>query len=332
MKIKWVFLIIICSLIMSSLPGCSQNNVPVPPTATLPKPTATQEPTLEPIATPVPPTPTSIPPTSTPTPIAIPLLSKSPELILAINKPNKHTTLAHHVVYKVPEMDNVLVANELVFYQSENKIYDDLTVDIYYPPNYQFGTKLPIVILSHGFSDRPNDLDKDMWQHMDWAKLIAASGMIAVSAQAGNDPVKNSHRVFDFLAANADLLGVDLTRIGFWACSGQGQPVFDAFKDKNSPYRDAFKSAVFLYLDIRNADPSLWPPDLSLFVVKAGKDEYLSGKVTDNFVTKARSNNIPTEYIELADAPHGFDGEQDTQVNQETIQKALEFFKTNLLP
>jgi dienelactone hydrolase len=220
-------------------------------------------------------------------------------------------------------MDKVLLASELAY-------YDGLTVDICYPPDYRFETKLPIVILSHGFQET-DEFDKDMPQHIDWAKLIAASGMIAISAQAGDAPTQNSYRVFDFLAANADFLGIDLTRIGFWACSGQGGPVFKALADKELPYRDGFRAAVFLYLDSSSATPSNWPQSLSLFVVKAGGDRNIRPKIMDRFVSEARSSNIATEYIELAGAPHAFDILQNTQESKDVIQQALEFYKSALL-
>jgi len=286
-------------------------------------PTPTSTPTLEPTATPVP-TATSIPAISAPTPTAtLALLSKPPELILAINKPFRPTGQRDHVVYNIPETDKVLLASELTY-------YNDLTVDIYYPPNYHFESKLPIVILAHGLSEKYGKrYAKDMTQHIDWAKLIAASGMIAVSAQTGDAPIPNSYHVLEFLAANADLLGIDLTRIGFWACSSQGQPVFDALEDKELPYRDAFRAAVFIYLDLASAIPSNWPEKLSLFVVRVGFD--FDGPTVDRFVSQARSSGIPTEYIELPDAFHAFDVYENTQANKDVIRQALEFFKSTLL-
>ncbi len=259
--------VILLATMLSSACATTLTSTPtLEPTATqVPPPTST--PTLEPTATQVPP-PTAIP---SPTAISVHLLSKSPELILVTNKPYRYSSVPDNLVYAMPGMDKVLLANELQY-------YDDLIVDIYYPPGYKFETKLPVVILSHGLTDvAPNDLDKDMGSHMDWAKLIAVSGMIAVSAQAGYKPVENSYHVFDFLAANADLLGLDLSRIGFWAGSGQGIPVFWALQDKDNPNRDAFKAAVFPYLNFDFADPSAWPKNISLFVVKAGQDKNISG-------------------------------------------------------
>ena len=263
-------------------------------------------------------------PTPEPTATAAPaLLSKPPELILAINKPHGRTSSSEHVVYTLPEMDKVLLASELAY-------YNDLTLDIYYPPDYRFEAKLPIAILSHGFAER-GEFDKDMAQHIDWAKLIAASGMIAVSAQAGTAPETNSYHVLEFLAANADLLGIDLTRIGFWACSGQGTPVFKALGDKELPYRDGFRAAVFLYLDVRAATPGTWPQNLSLFVIRAGADTNVSGPAMVRLVSEARASGIRTEYYEYALAPHAFDVLVSTQEAKDLIQHALEFLKRNLL-
>jgi dienelactone hydrolase len=166
---------------------------------------------------------------------------------------------------------------------------------------------------------------------MDWAKLIAASGMIAVSAQAGTAPETNSYHVLEFLAANADLLGIDLTRIGFWACSGQGGPVFKALQNTELPYRDGFRAAVFLYLDLRAAVPSAWPKSLSVFVVRAGSDQNIRAEIVYDFISRAQSSKVPTEYIELAGAPHAFDILQNTQESKDVIRQALEFFKGKLL-
>jgi len=269
-------------------------------------------PTLEPTATPVP----------TPN-VGLARLTKPPKLILATNKPVRRTSGQDHVIYTLPEMDKVFLASELAY-------FNDLTVDIYYPPNYHFEAKLPIVILSHGLKET-NEFYKDGYQHIDWAKLIAASGMIAVSAQGGTEQTTNSYHVLEFLAANADVLGIDLTRIGFWACSAQGGPVFKALGDKELPYRDGFRAAVFIYLGLAQVDPSNWPQKLSLFVVKAGSDRTVSGMVMDNFVSQARSSNILTEYTELAGAPHAFDIYQNTQDSKDVIRRALEFFKGKLL-
>lgn len=270
------------------------------------------------------PTSTFFPTLSAPTPEPeILKLSKPPELILANNKPFEQTGWLD-VIYTLPETDKVLLASELTF-------YNDLKVDIYYPSNYHFESKLPVVIFSIGFPDSVAGFDKDITSFIDWAKLIAASGMIGVTAQAGSTPDITLIHLLEFLAANTDQLGVDMTHIGFMAWSSQGYPAFAALADKNLPYRSGFRAAAFIYLDFTSSDPSQWPEKFSLIVVKAGKDTNVSGTRMDSFVEEARKSNLPTEYIELPNALHGFDTMQNSQEYKDVIVKILEFFKTTLL-
>jgi acetyl esterase/lipase len=204
-------------------------------------------------------------------------------------------------------------------------------MDIYYPPDYQFKAKLPVVIIVRGFTDLGSHSkwsDKDFQQAIDWAKLFAASGMIAVAPQAFVKPDETLNHALDYLISNADQLGIDATRIGFWGCGAQGWPANSIFPD--SPYRDNFRAAAFIYSDLKII-PASWPKNLSLFVVKSGKDEYISGPVIDKYVDAARANNIPVEYIVLPDAVDGFELLQDAQFSKDTVQKILEFFKSKLL-
>jgi acetyl esterase/lipase len=264
-------------------------------------------------------------------------------LILAINKPFRKTSLPDHVVYTLPEMDSVLLASELIY-------YNDLKLDIYYPPTYNFDAKLPIVILAHGYQDIVEDLDKDLPQHIDWAKLIAASGMIAVLAQAGNAPEENSYRVFDYLSANADFLGLDITRTGFWACSA-GTPL--ALKNIRTrlgvtpaafvayygimPTPDGYQAAAFessskewgLSLpDYRDGES--YPADLQVLVVRAGRDDSVLLNSIDHFTAFAFQQNLAVTVINYPEGQHFFDGLDDTEETHAIIKQTLDFFRAHL--
>ena len=283
----------------------------------------TQAPAVSPDGGPPTPPGKSLAATDTPAPADVVRLSGSPDLMAAALKPPRKTSFPGHVVFTLPKTSDVLLASELTYYEA-------LKLDIYYPPRYDFSSTLPVVILAHGFQEA-DEHDKDMPSHVDWAKLIAASGMIAVSAQAGSAPVESSYHALDYLAANAGFLGLDLSRIGFWACSGQGEPVFKALEDQILPYREAFKAALLIYPDVKAADPGLWPKGLSLFVIRAGEDRAVPGPAIDRLVERARSSGIATEYVELAGAPHGFDVLQNTQTSKDAVKRALEFLKAGLL-
>ncbi|HMD90019.1 MAG TPA: hypothetical protein VKF38_12735 [Anaerolineaceae bacterium] len=312
-----IFCLVLLSLFLAA---CT--TAPTPTNTSTPTKIPTQTPTSTPAPTnTITPTITlTFTPTLAPTAIVQPVvLTKSPDLILAVDKPSREACYPDlKVLYTLPSEDRVLLASELVF-------YGKLFVDIYYPPGYHFDKKLPIVILAHGFPG--SELcDKDMPQHIAWAKLIAASGMIAVSAQPGDNPSESQNHLLDYLAANAGQLGIDPSRIGFWVVSGQGDPVTDAFS--KSQYSDNFKAAVFMYSS--SNIPILWPKNLALFVVKAGKDND-SGDLLDLLVNNAKENKIPVKYVDLPDEDHAFDTNQNTQDVNHTIQQALDFYKQVLL-
>lgn len=311
---------------MVLLSSCTAEVATTPTAVPTPRASATA-----PASTAVAPTETIAEPTATlpaatvtPMQVVVPRLSGSPELIPASQKPPRETSWPGNVVYTLPATADVLLASELTY-------ADDLLVDLYYPPGYDFSQRLPFVILSHGFVET-TEFDKDIPSHIDWGKLIAASGLIAVSAQAGAEPNRNGLRLLDYLAVNATPLGLDPTRIGFWACSGQGGPTYRALQTSDHALRDGFRAAVFIYLDLGKARTSAWPVDMALMVVKAGKDEYISASSVDDFVTRARDAGLAVDYIELPDAVHGFDVVQDTTESRTTVEKALTFLKATLLP
>jgi dienelactone hydrolase len=263
-------------------------------------------------------------------------------LILAINKPFRKTSLPDHVVYTLPEMDSVLLASELIYYK-------DLKLDIYYPPTYNFDAKLPIVILAHGFQEA-GEFDKDMPSHIDWAKLIAASGMIAVSAQAGNAPAENSYRVFDYLSANADFLGLDITRTGFWACSGHTPLALKNIRTRLGvtlaafvayygimPTPDGYQAAALESSSKEGGfslpgyrDGESYPADLPMLVVRAGRDDSVLLNSIDHFTAFAFKQNLAVTVINYTEGQHFFDGKDDTEETHAIIKQTLDFFRAHL--
>ena len=287
------------------LAGCAPVVTPAQP------PPATETPQV-PMAT------QTVPPLATETPqvpVATPLLvSKHPDLILASNRPVKNKEFPQHVVYSLPDMDRVLLAYELPF-------FEDLLVDISYPPGYQFGSKLPVVILVH------SDTSKDWQEQIDFSEFFAVSGMIAVSPQAGTDPMKTLNSLLVYLDANADVLGVDITRIGFLGIADVW-PASYAFG--KSPYRDNFRAAAFSDASLSYI-PKSWPKNLSLFVVITEKDREKLIPNTNLYVDVARSNQVPVEVFVVKGGNYAYDVYEDNQASKDAIQKILDFLKGKLL-
>ena len=77
------------------------------------------------------------------------------------------------VVYTLPEMDRVSVAN--ITYK------EGLTMDVYYPPDFSFRSRLPaVVFVNSGIRHFGGDF-RDQGQQISWGQLTAASGLIAIT-------------------------------------------------------------------------------------------------------------------------------------------------------
>ena len=256
--------------------------------------------------------------------------------------PPDHSTLAadrreeipaysqRFVVYNVPGMDQVTIAN--IEYK------DGLTMDVYYPPDFDFTQNLPVAIFVNGFRDDWLVFEfgsklKDMGQYISWGQLVAASGMIAIAYES-NDPAVDIHDLINYTQANGPWLRVDKDRICLWACSSSSATALYALTDTSAEYRDALSCAVIYYgatswSGIRYEEEGL-SADVPLFIVKAGKDDASLNRQLDQFVEKAREANIPLEFVDYEDGVHAFDSKQDTDESREIIKKTLEFMKTHL--
>src|SRR5215211_2381970 len=115
------------------------------------------------------------------------------------------------IVYQVPEMSKVQVKEKIEF----RKVNDtSLTLDIYYPPGFDKKKNLPVVVFNNG----AGGLEIPSWRvYRDWARLIAANGMIAVNHQIRPNratTLEDGGAVLDFLHRNGAQFNIDPERIG----------------------------------------------------------------------------------------------------------------------
>ena len=226
-----------------------------------------------------------------------------------------HLLYAQNVVYTVPNMDKVKVTN--ITYK------DDLTMDVYYPPNYNFEMKLPAVI----FVTVAIQGLKDWSEYVSWGRLTAASGLIAITYDIGPSVLKeDTPDLLRYIQKNSKLLGIDKNSIGIWARSSNVNTALNVVMNKK--YNKPIKCAVFYYgyMDVEEIRR-----DVPLFVVKSGKDVKTINDSIDQFVATARDNNVSLEFIEYEEGSHGFDTINDTDESREIIKKTLKFMKDNLL-
>jgi hypothetical protein len=125
------------------------------------------------------------------------------------------------VVYRISDMENVTVRRDIAYQTTDA---DALTMDIYYPPDFKRGMRIPAVVFVAGFPDAGFERGvgckfKEMGSSVSWARLIAASGMAAIT-YTNRDPAVDIHALLQHVQQQADALGIDETRLGLWASSG----------------------------------------------------------------------------------------------------------------
>jgi len=146
-----------------------------------------------------------------------------------------HEIATKTVLYTLPGMDSVQVRTGVEYHRASD---GPLTMDLYYPalpvgspeglrygPRREAGTALPAVIFVTGYPDPGTRrmlgcAAREMGSYVSWARLIAASGMVAIAYE--NAQPADVTAVFEYVGTNAAALGIDAARVGIWSCSGSG--------------------------------------------------------------------------------------------------------------
>jgi hypothetical protein len=254
------------------------------------------------------------------------------------------------VVYTMPGMEAIAVRRDEPYRVTDAGA---IAMDLYYPPHSTAGAPTPAVIFVTGFSDLGAERIfgspfKDMEPFVSWAQLVAASGLVGIT-YANREP-GDVHEVLHHVQQNAASLGIDGHRIGIWACSGHASNALSVLMEHG---RDGLRCAVLAYpytLDLngstrisdaakqfRFVTPAAGrsvgdlPPDLPLFLVRAGRDEMpgLNGAL-DQFVAEALAVNLPMTIINHASGPHAFDLFDDSRNTREIVRQMLAFLQFHL--
>jgi hypothetical protein len=259
------------------------------------------------------------------------------------------------VVYRLPGMDAVRVQRDVAY-------KDALTMDIYHASADVDGTGAPAVLFVTGYPDAGmrralGCYTKEMASYVTWARLVAASGMTAIT-YVNSQPDVDVHDLLRHLRANAGALGIDAGRLGVWSCSGSVPNalsllmtdrglacaalcygyLLDLDPDLNldlggaTPVADAAKQFRFVNTAAGRSVDDL-PRDLPLLVVRAGRDEmpHLNDAI-DAFVPHALRANLPLTLINHHTGVHAFDLHDDTAASRLVIARILAFLQMHLRP
>lgn len=256
------------------------------------------------------------------------------------------------VVYRIPGMDAVTIRRDVEYRAADTGV---LTMDVYYPPQFKGGARIPAVVIVAGYPDAGFERVvgckfKELGSSISWAQLMAASGVVAIT-YTNREPAADLHALLQHVRQQAAALGIDENRVGVWACSGNVPLALSVLMREDREY---LKCAVLCYGIMLDLDGSThvaeaartWgfvnpcagksvadlPQDIPLFIVRAGQDEFPHlNETIDRFLARALSRNLPITFANHAAAPHAFDLLHDSETSREIIRQILAFTRFHLL-
>ncbi len=256
------------------------------------------------------------------------------------------------VLYRIPGMETVTLHRNIEYKVSEEGA---LTFDIYYPPGSADCAPLPVVLIIAGYPDQGFQKIvgcrfKEMGSSLSWARLMAASGMIAIT-YVNRDPLADLQSLLDYLHLHATEMRIDETRLGVWASSGNVPLALSLLVPEAANHLTCAAWWYGYTLDLEGATEiadmakrfgfatpcagrsvAALRQDVALLLVRAGQDQmpYLNASL-DRFIHHALTANLPLTLINYPEAPHAFDLSLDSETSREIIKQTLAFLRCHLL-
>ncbi len=255
------------------------------------------------------------------------------------------------VVHRIEGMDSVLVRRDVPFRGADGGA---LAMDLYRPAGTAPGEPLPAVLLvagyrEEGFRSRIGCDFKDMGSVTSWARLLAASGLAAI-AGGNRDPAADALAMLGHVRENAASLGIDGTRLGVWAASGNVPVALRLPMEKSDT---AIRCATLWYgytLDLPGAthvaDASRQfgfadacagrsideiPKETALFLARAGRDASPGlNESLDRFAAAALARNLSLTLVNHAAGAHAFDLFEDGEPSRQVVRQSLDFLRFRL--
>lgn len=252
------------------------------------------------------------------------------------------------VVFSVLGMDQVQIRRD-VTYKGQGR--DALSMDVYSPSDP--AGPMPAVIFVIGYDDSTAEAMavrrlKEWGSYESWGELVAASGFVGITYST-TAPPDDARAVLDFVRDHATDLNIDPARIGIWAASGNGPTALSLLADDEARLKFAVMFNTYM-LDTDgdttiadmaaeigfaapNAGATVGDLDAStaMFIVRSGRDEVPGLNWTiDRFVSAAIESNRAINFVNLPDAPHGFDTLYDTDESREVVSRALAFMASSV--
>lgn len=276
------------------------------------------------------------------------ILHMSVNLNIVAQQTQNNSKERRSVAFELAGVNDVIVKKDIPY-------QDTLKMDIYYPPKFDFQSKIPAVIFVLGYTDEAGKKlvgseFKKYIQLTSWCRIISASGLAAIIYQTIN-PEKDIISLLTYLSSNEEKLQIDNNRLGAFTLSAHTPTAISTILTGST---SNFKCAVVYYgffltndfkylpqidsiskimgfMTPRLPDPAIWRKDVPVMIIRAGKDNvpYINQSLS-NFLDKALSLNLPVSLINYPNGSHAFDIYNDDETTRQIIRVTLGFWKYHL--
>ena len=264
----------------------------------------------------------------------------------------RHELATKRLVYEIAGADAVTIRPDVEYRAADA---EPSTMNIYYPPDAQRRVRTPVIVIVAGYPDVGFEKFvgckfKEMQSSIGWNRLITASGLVAIT-YGNRQPAADLDSLIRHVRENDAALGIDGSRIGIWASSGNVPLALSVLVRATEP---PLRCAVLCYgymLDLdgsstvadtarmvgfvnpcAGASVSDLPADVPLFIARAGRDEMPGlNAVLDRFVAGALACNLPLTVANHPKGPHAFDLVDDSEASREIIRQILAFLRRCML-
>ncbi|HSQ60900.1 MAG TPA: hypothetical protein VLT84_10805 [Acidobacteriota bacterium] len=219
--------------------------------------------------------------------------------------------LSEKAVLALPGMESVTVDTGIVYADAGGR---SLRLDFFRPATAA-SKPAPVVLFVNGVgADQPPLRRWGIYQS--WGRLVAASGMAAVTYDARRDaPREDLAAAVAHLRSNPARYGIDADNLALWACSANlPHGSWYALDPANAHV----KAAVFYYGVI---DTTHLRTDLPVLVARAGLDATGLNASLNAFVARA---------INLPNGRHAFDLVDPEETSRDVVRATLAFLRANL--
>lgn len=228
---------------------------------------------------------------------------------------------AYRLVVREPGMDEAR--------EQANLVYDaahELTFDLFASRDHDPKRPVPVVVFANGVGMVPDGTQLKDWSiYDDWARLIAARGMVGVTMDARGDAAADDlATLIGHLRSNAAKYGIRPDRVGVFACSANASTTLPRLMGDRP---DGVVAAVICY---GSAPFESFDTDLPLMHVVVGGDGEFAAREAQDLWTRAVAARAPWTMVYAPTLPHAFDSLDRSPESIRLTRRIADFFEHEL--